>query len=485
MDYILAHCEPKTVFRYFEEISRIPRGSGNEKAVSDYIAAFARGLGLPVVQDTAYNLVIRKPGTSGYENAPTVIIQGHMDMVCEKNKGTQHDFLKDPIRLVLDGDFIRADGTTLGGDNGVAIAYAMALLASADISHPPLEVLLTTDEEVGMGGAAAIDPSLLTGRILINIDTDQEGVFDVSCAGGMRCATKFAFQQEPVPQGLVAISIFIKGLKGGHSGMEIHKERGNANRILGRVLYSLLKQFDLRLAHISGGAKDNAIPREAEAILLIKPEDMAGITAETAELEQSLRHEYRTPDPNLQITVSLAQEAGDTAFEMKALPIIAAALNLTPTGIQHRSLEIEDLVETSSNIGIIRTEGHEIVVTCSLRSSVISRKYDLENRLKLLAAVLGGTMTSIGDYPAWEYNPESPLRDLLIKTFTEMYHKEPVVEAIHAGLECGLFAEKWPGIDMISFGPDILDVHTPEERMSIPSIHRTWNFLQAVLAKIR
>lgn len=482
--YVLEDCRPQNVFRYFEEISRIPRGSGNEKAVSDYILGFALNLGLKAVQDESFNLVIKKEGTSGYENAPVVIIQGHMDMVCEKNRETVHDFLKDPLKLYIEDDFIKAEGTTLGGDNGIAVAYAMALLEAADIPHPPLEIVLTTDEEAGMNGAAAIAPELLSGKILINIDSEEEGIFLSSCAGGLKASLKVSADFCRPPSGFEPLMIFVSGLKGGHSGMDIIKERGNSNRIMGRVLNILSQKFDIYLEGINGGSKDNAIPREAEAVVWVNKSDNNNFDASIKEIEKSIRHEYRTSDEGLKISAETADKTCGAVFDKLMLKKVISALLLTPDGIQDMSVEIEGLVETSNNLGVVRTSDNEIVFTSAIRSSVISRKYALLDQIKILADLLTGTVETRGNYPAWEYNPDSEIRKIFINTYKDMYGKDAETAAVHAGLECGLFAEKVKGMDMISFGPDIFDVHTPDERMSISSVKRTWEFLLTVLSKI-
>ncbi len=483
--YVLGNCKPTQVFKYFEEISKIPRGSGNEKAVSDYIYRFAVENGLEAVQDDRFNLVIKKTSSAGYENSPTVIIQGHLDMVCEKNNATTHDFLTDPIDVYIDGDFVKARGTTLGGDNGIAVAYAMALMSDRSLMHPPLEIVLTTDEEVGMNGAAALSPQLLTAKMLINIDSEEEGFFLSSCAGGIKCVIDVKADFCEIPNGYKPYTIAVGGLNGGHSGMDIHKERGNSNKIMGCIL-NALRELDIYLQKINGGSKDNAIPRECEVIVFV-PRENADFEAKIGQLTETLSREYAASDPGLTIAVKTADKCGDKVFTKQTFEKILSALMLTPNGVIHMSKSIPGLVETSNNLGVVRTDDVNSVVSfvSAIRSSVKSRKYYLLDQLTSLARLLGGSISTRGNYPSWEYNPDSNIRKLFEETYKEMYGKDAVVTAVHAGLECGLFAEKVKGIDMISFGPDMFDVHTPYERMSITSVNNTWEFLINVLSKMK
>lgn len=483
--YILRDCEPKKVFHYFEQISRIPRGSGNEKAVSDYILAFALERGLFAVTDKANNLIIRKPATAGYESAETVILQGHLDMVCEKNKAVDHDFLKDPIRLYVDGDFIRAEGTTLGADNGIAVAMAMAILDSDDFPHPPLEIVLTTDEETGMYGAAALSAADLTGTRLINIDTEEEGVFTSSCAGGSKASLTIPIDYIDAPPDYAAFVISVSGLKGGHSGMDIDKERANSNRILGRILDGLLDDMDIYIEKISGGSKDNAIPRESEMTVLTEKIYSNMLIDKISEFGVQFRHEYFISDNMLQISIKPYEKEITKVFSKDTSKSIAAALMLLPNGVCAMSAISDGLVETSNNIGVVKTNETSVIITCAARSNVASRKRFILRQIESIARTINAANSVKGDYPAWEYTEDSVLRDIFTKTYSEMYGKEPKIHAVHAGLECGLFAQKIKHIDMISFGPDIFDVHTPDERLSISSVGRSWAFLLRVLANLR
>lgn len=482
---ILKDQEPKLVFQFFEELSGIPRCSGDEKAVSDYLVNFAKVRNLEVIQDKALNVIIKKPGTPGYENAPAVILQGHMDMVCEKNKGTVHDFGKDPIKLRVKDDMLYATETTLGADNGIAIAFALAILASYDIPHPPLEVLITTEEEAGMGGAVALDFANLKGRLLINMDSEEEGQLLVSCAGGIRTRQILPITWEDADKKGVAYAIQIRGLKGGHSGMEINKGRGNSNKILGRILNDLDSAFDFDILEISGGSKMNAIPREADVVILIDPRYNAQLENKINEWNSILNNEFRASDPEIQVQLEKYEEPITRVFTEETKKKAIASLALIPNGVQTMSMEIEKLVESSTNLGVVTTYKDEITFESAVRSSVRSLKYNIVNQSKMAAQVLGCTFEAKNDYPEWAYNPDSKLRTVFERVYKDKYGKDPEIIAIHAGVECGLFKEKMEDLDMISFGPDMYDVHTPNEHLSIPSTQRTWEYLLAVLKELK
>lgn len=485
MSSVLNHLEPKEVFNYFEEITRIPRGSGNEKGISDYLVNFAKKNNLEVIQDKAMNIIIKKPGTAGYENAPGVIIQGHMDMVNEKNKGTEHDFEKDPLKLRVVGDMIYASGTTLGADNGIAIALSMAFLASKDIPHPPLEILITTEEETGMGGAMALDAGNLKGRLLINIDSEEEGKLLVSCSGGIRMTQKLPVIWEDADPSQVPCLLSVQGLRGGHSGMEINKGRGNSNKILGRILYDISNEIEFCLCEINGGAKTNAIPREADALLMINSRDFSKLEENITRWNTILKNELRTPDPDINIVLEKSDKKIQRVFSRKTRDNAIASLVLIPNGIQSMSMDIKDLVESSVNLGVIVTNDSAVEFQSSIRSSVKSLKYGILNQAKMVAKLLGAELTAFSDYPEWQYNPDSKLRALFERVYREKFGKEAEITAIHAGVECGLFGEKIEGLDMISIGPNLYDVHTPDEHLSISSTMRTWEYLAAVLKEIK
>lgn len=480
----LQNLEPKAVFEYFEEISNIPRGSGNEKGISDYLLNFGKGLGLESIQDEALNVIIKKPGTLGYENAPTVIIQGHMDMVCEKNNGVEHDFEKDPLKLRIVDDYIYATDTTLGADNGIAVAYAMAILASNDIPHPPIEVLLTTDEETGMSGAMAIKKENLKGKILINLDNEEEGYLLVSCAGGIRSTAILNIdEQEIVSKKLIKINI--SGLKGGHSGMDIIKERGNSNKILGRVLKGLSREVKFNLVSLNGGSKNNAIPREAEAIIAINANDENTAIEVIKNWNNIIENELRAQDPGLKIEGSVTDIKSYKEFTDESTKKVVDLLYIYPNGINTKSTEIEGLVESSTNLGVLTTKDGVVEFDSAIRSSIPSLKEEIVLRSKTIVELLGGKFETTSDYPGWEYDPNSKVRDICQKVHKDMYGKEAKIVAIHAGVECGLFNEKLGDLDMISFGPNLYDVHTPDEHMSISSVKNCYEYLLGILKEIK
>ena len=481
---ILQNLEPKAVFQYFEEISNIPRGSGNEKGISDYLLNFGKELGLESIQDEALNVIIKKPGTPGYENAPTVIIQGHMDMVCEKNNGVEHDFEKDPLKLRIVDDYIYATDTTLGADNGIAVAYAMAILASNDIPHPPIEVLLTTDEETGMSGAMAIKKENLQGKILINLDNEEEGYLLVSCAGGIRSTATINIEKQDLNNKKL-IKINISGLKGGHSGMDIIKERGNSNKILGRVLKGLLREVKFNLVSLNGGSKNNAIPREAEAIIAVNPNDENTAIEVINNWNNIIENELRAQDPGLKIEASITDIKTCKEFTDESTKKVVDLLYIYPNGINTKSTEIEGLVESSTNLGVLTTKDGVVEFDSAIRSSIPSLKEEIVLRSKTIVELLGGKFTTTSDYPGWEYNPDSKIREICQRVHKDLYGNEAKIVAIHAGVECGLFNEKLGNLDMISFGPNLYDVHTPDEHMSISSVKNCYEYLLGILKEIR
>lgn len=486
MKDILAELEPQAVFNYFEEISNVPRESGDEKAISDYMVAFAEILGLEVFQDEVNNVIIKKPATKGYEDAPVVILQGHLDMVCEKEVTSDHDFETDPLKLYIDGDLIRATGTTLGADNGMAIAYQMAVLAAENLQHPALEILMTIDEERGMTGVANMEPERLAGKILINLDTEEEGEFYVSCAGGVRTQLKLNYESnQPNPE-LDYYKITVEGLQGGHSGAEIHLERANATVLMGRLLNALSHDIGFDLASIQGGSKDNVIPRENQAIIGINKKDKQALEAIIKEWKEIFEIEFRVQDPEINISMeSISSDIIEYVLPADIKEKVINTLVLHPNGIEAMSMDMEDLVETSLNIGIIKTTSDHMVISSALRSSVPSRKELLISKVEALGRLVGAEFARVSDYPAWVYEPDSPIRELATSVYTKMYGKAPEVKAIHAGLECGFISEKLPGVDMISFGPDIRGAHTPEENVSISSTKNVWEFLVELLKNIK
>ncbi len=478
---VLGHLEPKNVFGYFEEICKIPHGSGNMEKISQFCVDFAKEQGLEYIVDDMKNVIIIKEATPGYEDVEPLIIQGHLDMVCEKRPDKEKDFLTEGLDLCTDGELIWADGTTLGGDDGIAVAYGLALLAAKDLEHPRLEVVFTVDEETGLYGAEAIDMSMLKGKKLINLDSEEEGIFTVGCAGGLtlKCDIPvFADEAEGV-----VYELKVTGLLGGHSGAEIHKGRANANVVLGRVLQVLNKETGADIIRMAGGAKDNAIPRNAWAEILVAEELQEKLEKVVKDQEAILKNELHASDA--EVTLILEKKGPASAEVLDATSKISAlhALNNIPNGIQAYSMDIEGLVETSLNMGIMSLDGESLNMSFAVRSSVESAKYYLTDRVVLFVEMLGGDCEIQGDYPGWAFNPKSDLRETFLKVYREMYQKEPVVEAIHAGLECGLFTKKIDGLDSISVGPNMHDIHTSEETLEVASVKRTWEFLCRVIAQ--
>ena len=478
---VLNGMQPERALYYFEEICKIPHGSRNTKQISDYLVSFAKEHGLHWVQDEVNNVVIYKDGTKGYEHHPVVILQGHMDMVAEKTKESPIDFTKDPLELHTDGEYIWAEGTTLGGDDGIAVAYALAILEAEDIPHPPLECVFTVDEEIGMEGAAALDPALLQGRVFINCDSENEGILTVSCAGGARSDLELPVSIDPAEG--KGIHIYVDGLVGGHSGAEIHKGRANSNKVMAELLDRLLKLMPYRLVYVRGGQKDNAIPRYTMAKIIVAENRLEDALTEIDKIADALLKVLPKEETKAKITKEACVCRG-RAMSIASTRKVVGILNELPNGIQSWSKDIEGLVQTSLNLGILKTEGSTVSMSFSVRSSVNDEKTALTDELKAIAAKYGAEYSQHGDYPAWEYRKDSPLRDRMVSTFETLYGRKPVVEAIHAGLECGLFSGKLPGLDCVSFGPDMQDIHTTRERLSVASTARTWKYLLAVLERL-
>ena len=475
---ILDHLEPRAVFSCFEQLCAIPHGSGNTKAISDYLVRFAAEHQLRCIQDAHNNVIIFAPGTPGYESAAPVILQGHMDMVCETAPDCTKDMAREGLDLFVDGDTIGARGTTLGGDDGIAVAMALAILAAGDIPHPPLEVVITVDEETGMLGAAALDASVLKGRTMLNLDSEDEGVLTVSCAGGARAdcclpVTRSAFSA-PV------LEISVTGLVGGHSGAEIDKGRANSSMLLGRVLCALEEKTDLRVISVCGGLKDNAIPTGSVALVAA---DAAAAQAVCAEMDAAFKKEYRVNDPAITVSVRPA-ETDLLPLDESSSRSVVCMLTCLPNGIQAMSADMPGLVQTSLNLGILTTGDDAVHASFSVRSSVATQKQMLIQRLGSLMERLGGSVSTHGEYPGWEYMPQSPLRDLMVQVFTDQYGYAPKVEAIHAGLECGLFSAKLSGLDCVSFGPDLKEIHTFRESMSVASVQRVYAMVVETLKRM-
>ncbi len=470
--------EPAQVFSCFEALCRIPHGSGNTRQISDYLVSFAQKLGLSCMQDEWNNVIWFIPGTCGYEDHAPVILQGHMDMVCEKDENCPMDMASEGLDVTHDGTWVYARGTTLGGDDGIAVAFAMALAEDKSIPHPPLEVVITVDEETGMYGASGIDLSSLRGKTLINIDSEDEGVFTVSCAGGARAGITLPFQRRAVYGPCIRLTV--EGLRGGHSGVEIHKNRANANKIMGELLSRVQKLMPLCLTKLSGGAKDNVIPHSCQATLIAMGIHLERINEVTETLQQEVRQQYDEPDAV--IRGDDVDALGGNALSAEDTAKVIALLQEVPNGVQAWSCDIDGLVQTSLNLGVAEL-GDDLRLTFSVRSSLNEEKRELMTRLKTIAEAYGGGYSETGNYPAWEYRKESGLRDTMVETYRELFGKDPQVVAIHAGLECGLLSEKIPGLDCVSIGPDMEDIHTSRERLNIASTERTWRFLLEVLKK--
>ncbi len=487
----LSSLEPKEVFESFENICKIPRCSGNEKVISDYLVKFAKDNNLKVIQDESLNVVIKKPGTRGYENAPTVILQGHMDMVCLKDEGIKHDFNKDAIECIVEDDFIKAKGTTLGADNGIAIAYFLAILNSKEIPHPPLEILLTTGEETGMKGASNISKQYLNlnGTLLMNLDSEMEGTLIIGCAGGITAEIKLktnAEDMEIVKNDQSFYKIVINGLEGGHSGIEINKGRGNSNKIIGRILYDLENLVDYRILEINGGVQNNVIPKKTEAIIYIKNnnDEKIDLSGFLKKWNNILKNELSTSDPMVNLDIEKIDIHTNKVLNKKTTKKIVSLLQLIPNGIQTMSAEIEGLVESSSNLGVIKTLNRSIVFDSSIRSSVRSLKQDIMDKFKTITELMNAEVKFTDDYPEWQLKPNSKLKKICEETYIKKYGNKPELMVVHAGLECGFLKEKLGDIDMVSFGPNIYDAHTTKERLSISSAKRTWEYLLMILEKI-
>ena len=472
----LAGLKPESVFRYFEEICAIPHGSRNTKAISDYLVRFAQDHGFEYIQDEMNNVILFGPGTCGMEDHAPVILQGHMDMVCEKDTDCPIDMATEGLDVTHDGTCVYAKGTTLGGDDGIAVAYALALLEDASIPHPPLEIIITVDEEIGLLGANGIDLSMLKGRTLINLDSEDEGIFTVSCAGGCRATLSLPVERRAVYGPCIRLSV--DGLQGGHSGAEIHKNRANANKVMGEFMSRIQKLMPLCLTSLSGGTKDNAIPRSCQATLVAMGTHLERINEVAETLQAEIRERYDEPDALVQAFD--VDALGGNSLSTESTAKVISLLCAIPNGVQAMSQEIPGLVQTSLNLGIAKL-GDRFTATFSVRSSVNQEKQELLEKLRALAEFHEGTYSQMGEYPAWEYRKDSPLRDTMVRIYREMFGKEPQVLAIHAGLECGLLGEKLPGLDCVSIGPQMHDIHTSREKLEIASTERTWRFLLAVL----
>lgn len=468
---ILSNLKPERVFYYFEEICGIPHGSGNTEKISDYCVDFAKNHDLEYVREEIGNVIIKKPASIGKESSPTLIIQGHLDMVCEKEQDLCFDFEKDPIQLMVEDDWISARGTTLGGDDGIAVAMALAILEDDTIVHPALEVLLTVDEETGLFGADALDGANLKGRALINIDSEEEGFFTVSCAGGIRADLSVPVVKEE--NNLSCYKITVGGLRGGHSGVEIHKGRLNSNKVAAALLKII---EDCYLISVNGGQKENAIPLCTE-VIVATDSDISIL------IPEFIKQNSIDTDPDLFVNVEKCDFYSER-FDKKSSDNVVRFLNDVPNGIIKWSEKIDSLVETSLNLGILKTSDAAVDAVFGVRSSVKADKEALLNQLKACVKKYNGNIATFGAYPAWEYNENSLLREKMVSVYTDMFGIKPKIVAIHAGLECGMLSEKLPGLDAVSIGPDMCDVHTSREKLSVLSTERIYNFILKLLEEI-
>lgn len=481
---MLENFKPQNVFKYFEEICKIPHGSGNTKGISDYVVSVAIEHNLEYSQDELNNVIVYKKGSIGHEALEPVMLQAHLDMVCEKNFETdaRFNFETDSLKVAFMDDYVFARGTTLGGDDGVGVAYMLALLTDDTIVSPPLECVFTVDEETGMGGAKALDVSKLKSKRLINLDEEEEGIILTSCAGGKNASISLPVRR--VEKSGIKYNIVICGLLGGHSGTEINKYRGNANLIMGRLLQYLDTQVKFDLISLNGGLQDNAIPRECNAEVLVHENDIDKLENIFSTFEEIIKREYRTVEKNMMVYCENCDDATEKVLTYKTMHRIIFLLMTLPDGVQRMSPDTDNLVQTSSNVGIIKLLKDKFNAYISIRSSVTSEKEALSTKIKYLVETIGGSYSEEGDYPAWEYREDSALRETTVRCYERLYNEAPKILGIHAGLETGVFYNAIKDLDIVSIGPDILDIHTPKERLSISSTERVYNLVVEILKEL-
>lgn len=476
--------KPAGVFKYFEEICQVPRPSKKEEKMIAYLKAFGEKQNLETKVDEAGNVLIKKPATPGKENLKTVILQSHIDMVCEKNSDVEHDFLTDPIEIVIDGEWMKAKGTTLGADNGIGVATELAILADKSIEHGPLECLFTVDEETGLTGAFALKEGFLNGDILINLDSEDEGELYIGCAGGIDSVAEFTYKEIDIPAGYFFFKVEVKGLTGGHSGGDIHLGRGNANKILNRYLNRIANKHDLYLCEIHGGNLRNAIPREAYAVCAVPEDAKHDVRTEVNIFASEIENELAVTEPSLKIFLE-SEAPRKKAIDQDTAARLLKALYAVPHGVNAMSQDIPGLVETSTNLASIKMKpDHIIRIETSQRSSILSSRDDMANTVRAAFQLAGATVTFGDGYPGWKPNPHSAILQVASESYKRLFNVEPQVKAIHAGLECGLFLDKYPHLDMVSFGPTMTGVHSPDERMLIPTVDKFWKHLLDILAHI-
>jgi len=480
----LSELKPESVFYYFSEICKVPRPSKKEEKIISYLENFAAEQKLEIKKDEAGNILIKKPATPGKENLKTVVLQSHVDMVCEKNNDVEHDFLTDPIETIIDGVWLKAKGTTLGADNGIGVATELAILAANDIEHGPIECLFTIDEETGLTGAFALKEGFMSGDILLNLDSEDEGELFIGCAGGIDSVGEFHYREVPVPTGYFFFRVDVKGLKGGHSGGDIHLGRGNANKILNRFLSQTAKKYDMYICEVNGGNLRNAIPREAYAICAVPHDAKEPVRVDLNIFIADIENEFAVSEPDLKLTLQ-SETPRKMAIDQDTSSRLLKTLYAVPHGVYAMSQDIPGLVETSTNLASIKMiDSKKIKIETSQRSSILSARNDMANTVRA-AFELGGARVSFGEgYPGWKPNPHSEILEIAVASYKRLFGVDAKVKAIHAGLECGLFLDKYPGLDMISFGPTLTGVHSPDERMHIPSVEKFWNHLLDVLANV-
>ncbi len=483
----LEHEKTKEILKWFEEISKIPRCSKNEEKIAQWLVDWAKANNFETKMDKVKNIVIKVPASAGYEESPIVVIQGHMDMVCEKTPDSTHDFSKDPIKLVYDGEWLKADKTSLGSDNGIAIAMAMVMSLDKETGHPPLELLFTVDEETGLTGANALEPGFIEGKLLINIDSEDEGVFTVGCAGGVNSYLSLPFEYNDVPAGYKQYKITAGGMKGGHSGIDIALGKANAIKVLARALRQIiLEKIDIRIANIKGGSAHNAIPRDSEAVVFIPQTDAARVKELVTEYSNIFNSEYKVTDPDLSVAVAESGEGNfNKVLSQERSQKVVDFLMVIPHGVAAMSADIDGLVETSNNLASVKVEDNAVKVLTSQRSSVESRLKAHTDCIEGVARLAGGLAHSGDGYPPWQPNMDSPLLARSVKLYEKLFNKKPIVEVIHAGLECGIIGDKNPDIDMISIGPTLQYPHSPDERIHIGTIGMVWDFLVALFKDLK
>ncbi len=480
----ISELKPREIWKYFDEITKIPRPSKKEEKIIEYLLNFAKEHKLEAERDEVGNVIIRKPGSSGKENHKTVILQSHSDMVCEKNADTEHNFDTDPIQTYIDGDWVKAKGTTLGGDDGIGIAAALAVLASDNIKHPPLEALFTADEETGMIGAFGLKEGFMKGEILINLDSEDEGELFIGCAGGTDTVAEFKYKKKQVPGNSLAYKISVTGLNGGHSGDEIDKGLGNSNKILNRIILNADKKFGVRLAEFTGGNLRNAIPREAFGIITINEKHKDKFENLVNDLAGKIKNEFSATEKNMEIAFEQC-ELPEFVISRKVQKKLMHSIYACWHGVYAMSKDMPGLVETSTNLASVKfIEGNKIKIETSQRSSVESAKYDMAQTVASVFKLAGAKVEHGDGYPGWKPNTNSEIMKITEASYEKLFNQKPEVKAIHAGLECGLFLEKYPYLDMISFGPTIKGAHSPDERMNIPTVQKFWDLLVDVLEQL-